>query len=47
MKKSVIRMTENDLHTIIQESVMEILKENGMEEMGTPKQNAFLKKLMG
>ena len=40
-------MTENDLHTIIKESVMEIIKENGMDEMGTQKQNAFLKKLMG
>ena len=47
MKKSLIRMTENDLHTIIKESVMEILKENDMDEMGTQKQNAFLKKLMG
>ena len=30
MKKSVIRMTENDLHTIIKESIMEMLKENVM-----------------
>ena len=44
--KQVIRLTENDLHRIVKESVRKVLKENQYGE-GTPKQNAFLQKLMG
>ena len=40
--KQRIRLTEGDLHRIVKESVRNILN-----EMGTPKQNDFLKKLMG
>ena len=43
----VVKLTETDLHNMIIEGVKKVLKENEMEEMGTPKQNAFLKKLMG
>jgi hypothetical protein len=32
MNKKLIRLTENDLHRIIEESVMSILAENEMEE---------------
>lgn len=37
-----IRLTEGELHRIIKESAHMILS-----EMGTPKQNSFLRKLMG
>lgn len=41
MKKR-IRLTESDLHRVIKESVKRVLN-----EMGTPKQNSFLRSLMG
>ena len=42
--KQIIRLTESDLHKVVKSSVKRILKE--INE-GTPKQNAFLQRLMG
>lgn len=49
MNKKIIRLTESDLHRIVKQSVNRVIRtinENSFGE-GTPKQNAFLKKLMG